>query len=281
MCSAKPILRSRDRLPRVLLAASAGLVLLAACEATPITRRVKLSAAPVLPSGASSLVGNSLRATAAGLEPLKESMRYVVWAVGAEATNSLGSLDGGTSLSATVDPVRMAAVRELRVTEEDVGSGPPTSPSTALRLIGSMGGTLAYVPVSAASLAAAGGEARADDTMLMVTTSLPTLEKGLEYRVWTRFPSSAGVDSHALSGDPWASEASALSPSGMVALGTLDGTGMLMADFPYLLATMQEVIVTVQSAGGQAGQVSPVRVLQGMLKLPAPGASAESAPHAH
>jgi hypothetical protein len=354
------------RSSRWLLAA---LLLVSSCDTSPITRRIKLAAQPVLPSGRSEIIGSALRVEAERLEPLAKGSRYLVWAVKDEGAVPLGDFRGGSvalSVAATALHDDPSTVRSIRITEEST-TALPDAPSGRVQLEGPLGGALAFQPMTPAEAANGGGEGRTEDAHLILRTSnLPPLPTGLSYAVWARFPppakGSSGTSQSALAGDdagmmdmgdggmdmgdaamdmgdaameppdaatepPDAAapgldaaapglDASAPGPdaaapgpdagtaprpdagaapgrdagaaepapvpneAGMVLLGTLDDSGVLDATFPYLLATAQEIVITVTSARAVPELVSPVRILRGELTLPAK--SSESSPtHTH
>jgi hypothetical protein len=67
----------------------------------------------------------------------------------------------------------------------------------------------------------------------------------------------------------------------MVLLGALDSSGVLDANVTYLLASMQEMVITIQSARADPTALSPVTVLRGLLQLPAPGTGEGAPTHSH
>ncbi len=242
--------------------AIAGLSAVLGCQVGPIMRTFTLAAQVALPSGRSEVIGQSLRVQAEGLEPLAPSSRYVAWAQTSAGATALGVLRPGEPLAvpfegALADP---AGIQSIQVTEEQAGEL-PAAPSALLRLRGDGIGGLAYVPVSSAAATWSGQVTTRDNKLDLHTSNLPPLGEGLKYGVWVRFAQSHECEQEGGEGVP-----------AFVSLGALDSSGALDAAYPYLLATIQEMAITVQSDRGDSAAISPVRLLQGAIVLPAPPA---------
>ncbi len=288
-----------------------GLSLVAGCGGDPVMRLITLTAQPTLASGESTLRGDLLHVYTCGLEPLVETSQYVAWIVMGGQATVLGRLAPtvNPTVFAVSSPLDPATPADVLVTEETGRSTYPDSPSPLVRLSGPVGGNLTYAPLCGSCLAGVTGTAELRDDQITVSAmQSPPLPAGLLYGVWatwttviatsgdsmpgmsmvmdpgtpvpldaghtTTAPATTGTCSYNAQGTESTSAAVE-----RLLLGMLDDIGMLTTDAPRSLTTVDEIVLTVESARAAADTMSAVVAMRGQITLPVTAETA--APHMH